>query len=219
MRLFSLPLLTAAALLAPNSLGHAQNPNRHFFELQLGQRPPIVVATAATGPEAKKHPFDAKTYGLTRGFVPSITLPKPNLVVYTRTLDSRFASLAARLDVLAGKSEAMGGPFVNVFDAKGAQRGGYTAEEAGARLAQLESYARAEGWKSLSIGLAASPTAAGYVGLDAEHEVTLVCLDSDAKIVWKRSLSLKDQTGESLAALEAELRKAVRSALRDADAL
>ena len=143
---FLLPPLAALVFCAP---AFAQPPN-----VQINKRLPVISATAASGRWREQAAFDPATYGKVRGVSPA-TSPETKVVLYTDELSDDFFKIAQAVDdAVAGQPEA-DWSFVQVTDAKGAQYGGYTASEASARLAQIQTVAKKHGIKNLSFLLAA----------------------------------------------------------------
>ncbi len=146
-------------------------------DLKLGDEAITCSATPATGKWATEHPFDEKTYGLTRGVSPA-TSPSSKIVLYTRTLDKGFFRLAHRLDSLLAKLPDLEWSFVQVLDEKGAQRGGYTAPELTKRLSEVRELATQAKIKHLSFTISA-PNAASFgprLGMAGPQSLVLAVL-------------------------------------------
>ncbi|MBB6052771.1 hypothetical protein [Armatimonas rosea] len=142
-----LSFLVAAVCLAASASGQQR-------AIEVGKALPVTSATAATGPWLERAPLNPATYGQTRGVSPA-TSPEAKIVLYTPTLSEDFFKLARRVDSLIEKHPELKWSFVQVSDPKGAQRGGYTADELKTRLAELKTLAESHELKHLSLVVAA----------------------------------------------------------------
>ncbi len=146
-------------------------------DLKLGDQAITCSATPATGKWAAEHPFDARTYGLNRGVSPA-TSHDSKIVLYTRILDKGFFRLARRLDKFLAKHPELEWSFVQVLDEKGAQRGGYTANELQTRLSEVRELVAQAKIKHLSFTISA-PNAASFgpqLGMAGPQSLVLAVL-------------------------------------------
>jgi hypothetical protein len=158
----ALPLLASAC--------DAQNPPPAKVAtsagIEVGKRPFLSVATVCVcGPLEADYPFDPLTYGKVRGYAP-VNTSKPPLVLYTRDLNEKFFRLATALDALAAKSPHWSNSLVMVMDEKGAQYGGYTAEEVVQRRERIRQLAKSHNITHLSFFLTAVGAKAGASRLE-----------------------------------------------------
>lgn len=193
----------------------AQDSSATVWEQRLGRPAPLIVATAASGPWAAKHPFDPAKYGLVRGYSPGAATSGANVLVYARTLNPPVLALAARLDSIASDNPQLGKPFVHLYDGKGAQRGGYTVDEVQTRLAELRELAAANKLTHTSIGIVSSPGTAVQVGLDDTHDLVIVVLAASKEpaprpvVAWYRVANTTNLDVKALQELDASLRDAI----------
>ncbi len=118
-------------------------------------KPLLVVVTAGIcGPLEKEAPFDPKTYGTIRGFNPAGS-KETKIILYTHVLDERFFRLASAIDKMVAKTPKLARSQVIVIDDKGAQRGGYTAEEVEKRRQAIRQLAASHNINHLSFFIAA----------------------------------------------------------------
>ena len=117
--------------------------------IQEGKPLPAVSATAASGRWQERAPFDPATYGKTRGVCPTNS-PEAKLVLYTTSLDEAFFALARRVDRYVGEHPELAWSLVEVTEVKGAQQGGYTADELTVRLKEIQDLAQKQGIQHLS---------------------------------------------------------------------
>ncbi|WP_309718575.1 hypothetical protein [Armatimonas sp.] len=82
-------------------------------------------------------------------------------MVYTPTLSEDFFTLAREVDQLIEKHPTLEWSFVQVSDPKGAQYGGYTAEELKTRLDEINALVKKHKLKHLSFLVSAPPARAG----------------------------------------------------------
>ncbi|MFO0959678.1 MAG: hypothetical protein U0800_19955 [Isosphaeraceae bacterium] len=136
----------------------AEDPARD--EIQVGSRAPVTSATAACGPWLKRCPLDAESYGKVRGVSPA-TSPDAKLLIYARKLDGNFFRLAKAIDAVVADNPRLEWSFVQVLDERGAQRGGYSAEELERRLAEIRDLAKEHGIEHLSFVVSA-PSAGSF---------------------------------------------------------
>lgn len=122
--------------------------------VQEGKRLPVISATAASGVWLQRAAFDRATYGKVRGVCPGASR-EPKIVIYTNTLSKEFFKIAIAVDNYIANHQELEWSFVQVQDQKGAQAGGYTAEELSARLDEVKRLAQQNGIKHLSFLIAA----------------------------------------------------------------
>ena len=122
--------------------------------VQEGKRLPVISATAASGVWLQRAAFDRTTYGKVRGVCPGAS-PEPKIAIYTGTLSKEFFNIAVAVDNYLADHPELAWSFVQVQDKKGAQAGGYTADELSARLDEIKSLAQQNGIKHLSFLIAA----------------------------------------------------------------
>lgn len=130
---FVCKLALGLTLLAPTLSGSTllaqQSPRATAMTgMEIGRPPFLVVATAMCGPLEPKEPFDPKTFGQVRG-TPPIRAYHPPLVLFTTALTPEFFRLATALDALIAADPTWSNSLVVVSEEKGAQVGGYTADE------------------------------------------------------------------------------------------
>ena len=142
---------------------------------RIGERAPVSVTTPATGIWAAEYPFDPKKFGTIRGFSPATGAKKSIVMVYVRSLNANTIDLLRAIDGLISTREELNWSYVQIFDEKGAQVGGYTADEILARITELKKISDEQNLKSLSLGLAAngSPKSAAQVGLDKDTDIVV----------------------------------------------
>jgi hypothetical protein len=163
---------------------------------RIGERAPLSVTTPATGIWAAEYPFDPKKFGTIRGFSPATGAKKSIVMVYVRSLNANTIDLLRAIDDLISTREELNWSYVQVFDEKGAQVGGYTADEILARITELKKISDEQNLKSLSLGLAAngSPKSAAQVGLDKDADIVVAFIrkpDGPKKspvVAWYRAL-------------------------------
>ena len=119
-----------------------------------GKPLPVISATAASGMWLQRAAFDSNTYGKVRGVSPA-TSEEPKIVLYTTTLSKEFFNIALAVDNYLADHPELEWSFVQVQDQKGAQAGGYTAEELRTRLDQIQGLVKQNGIKHLSFLVAA----------------------------------------------------------------
>jgi hypothetical protein len=189
-------------------------PNKAGFH--IGGRPFLEVATAASGSWAQWFPFNPQTFGTSSGQSPASARSRL-VLIYTRALDAKFLDLAGSIDALVEPHQELEGSGIYLFDKKGAQRGGYTADELTQRIQQIQEIAQAAKLKGLSIAIAAnnSPATAAGVGINDEHDVTIVYVTpgpqpaTRGSIAWLRQVNTTDLTvasrAQMIAALQAQI--------------
>lgn len=134
--------------------------------IEVGKRPFLSVATVcACGPLEADYPFDPLTYGKVRGYAP-VNTSNPPLVLYTRVLNPEFFRLAVALDALVAKNPRWSNSLVMVMDDKGAQYGGYTADEVVQRRESIRQLAKSNNITHLSFFLTAVGAKAGASRLE-----------------------------------------------------
>ena len=145
-------LYAGPVLLLFCSLNHTLVDADEYWSKRVGKPTPLVVATTATGPHATRFPFNSQTYGKVSGFAPATRAAKPCIVIYGKNLNDYTLAIAFMIDRITQSHPEMDAAYFYLFDAKGAQRGGYTADELAARLhlplAELESVAESLGGQS-----------------------------------------------------------------------
>lgn len=181
----------------------------------MGSPPPLLVATAATGPWATKHPFDATTFGKTRGFSPSTEVEGSCILVYLRKLDANQQKLVSKLNAITQANPKMEPCFIHLFDVKGAQRGGYTADELQTRINELKVVADKHQWKHSSLGITANARGFDQVGLDDQHDTAIVLIrpmpgKKSPVTTWYRLTSDTLLTEAGIQELETSLRGAIK---------
>jgi hypothetical protein len=207
--------ITVALALWHAAPSNAADPQHAVWEQRLGKPAPLIVATSATGPWAAKYPFDPGTYGLVRGHSPGTASKGANILVYARALNGPVLALVSRLDSLVADNPRLGTPFVHLYDVKGAQRGGYTADELRARIAELQELAVANKLTHVSTGIASSPGSAAQVGLDDTHDLVIVYLAANKDpaqrptVAWYRVTNSTILDANALQEMEASLRRAI----------
>lgn len=117
--------------------------------LQAGKPIPVMSATAASGRWLERAALEPETYGKVRGVSPG-TSSEPKIVLYTPVLNAEFFKIAATVDNYIANRPELAWSYVMVTDAKGAQRGGYTATELRARLDEIKVLAARHGIRHLS---------------------------------------------------------------------
>ena len=205
--------LCTTLFLLLQSAGIAQD--QSVWEKSLGSSPPLVVATTATGPHATRFPFDPKTYGLVRGYAPSNQVSKPCIVLYARHLNDSTRTIVAKVDAFSATHPTMDAAYLHLFDEKGAQRGGYTAEELTTRIKELDTIAKSQNWKATSIGVAANKSGTRTVGIIDDNDVVIVVLKPDGQkdkpiVVWYQVINTTKMAADSLKKLEASLSTALK---------
>lgn len=163
---------------------------------RIGERAPLSVTTPATGIWAAEYPFDPQKLGTIRGFSPATGAKKSIVMIYVRSLNANTIDLLRSIDGLISTREELNCSYVQIFDEKGAQVGGYTADEILARITELKKISDEQNLKSLSLGLAAngSPESAAQVGLDKDTDIVVAFLrkpDGPKKtpvVTWNRAL-------------------------------
>lgn len=206
LRLWTLPVVALA--LYNTAFAQNQPQNKAF---QKGKRLPPVSATAASGRWLERAPFDPATYGKERGVSPATT-SEPKIVLYTASLDEDFFKIASAVDTYVGQNPKLGWSFVQVQDAKGAQFGGYSAEELRVRLDEIQRQAQQHGIRHLSF-LVAAP---GSKAKEPSKTVVLafvrpVNTKSFPVIEWVTENSSSDLQGKALTETLASLDTVVRS--------
>lgn len=205
-------LLTTYVLLTPMS--RAQDESTDTWAEFLGKRAPVSVATPAAGPWATKHPFDPKTFGLTRGYSPGTSAKTDGIMIYTRTLSPVVLNLATRVEGIITETPRLESSFVHLFDKKGAQYGGYSADEVVARIAEIQALANEHQLNRLSIGIAANSSGKN-VGLVGDRDLVVVFLrasadqQESANVAWYRSFNTAELAEEALEDLVESLRTAI----------
>lgn len=203
------------ALVVLSSVAFGGDDKSSAWESLLNKRPPLIVATPATGSAAKEIPFDAQKFGKVRGTSPGTATKMACIMVYTTKLDERCIALIRKLDAVAGESK-LEGSFVHVFDEKGAQVGGYTADEITARIKELEKVATDNKLKHISLGIAASPSAASQVGLDDSHDVAVSTLRKSAgrsagvTVSWYELTAAKSLDDKAITAIATAVQDAMK---------
>lgn len=144
-----------------------------------GKRPPITVVTPASGPFAEQHPFQKESFGKTRGFCPANGAKGNAVMVYLRTLSPKNIAWLQRIEAAMESQPKWNETFVHVFDAKGAQVGGYSADELETRIAELRTIANQEKWERISVGVTAN-SAGDRVGLEDGCTLVVVLLTPTA---------------------------------------
>ncbi len=187
-------------------------PQGQVERVTLGKQFPLCVATAATGKWAKECPFNPAMFGKIRGYN-VLGRKSPQVVIGTLSLDSHFLRLAKAVDDFVGRHKELEWSAIQVGDTKGAQIGGYTADEIVQRMKELQNIARQNKLKHLSFVLS-SPNADGFsqrLGLTEGSNllVALVAGNADSKegvVKWfaqrQSSQMSKQTTQEIIASLE-----------------
>jgi hypothetical protein len=147
----------------------------------LGKKAPVSVSTPATGFWAEKYPFDSSAFGKVRGHCPAASMSGSGIMVYARQLNPQVLAALERINESLASHSDMTQSYVNLFDSKGAQFGGYTADEVSARIAELQKIAADHKLTHLSIGIAAngSDGHAARCGLDKTHDLVVVFLKAN----------------------------------------
>jgi hypothetical protein len=214
MRFFQklIVLLTTYVLLSPVS--RAQVASTDTWAEFLGKRAPVSVTTPASGPWAAKYPFDPQKFGLIKGFSPGTAAKTDGIMIYTRALSPVVLSLATRVEGIISENPRLESSFVHLFDEKGAQLGGYNAEEVVARIAEIQALANEHQLNRLSIGIAANSSGKN-VGLIGDRDLVVVLLAASedqgkaANVAWYRSLNTMELGEDVLNNLAASLRTAI----------
>jgi len=173
-----LPLLLALLPAVPLAMSSpAFAVRQEAEEVRVGQPLPVCSASAASGALALSEPFNAKTFGTVRGYSPA-TEPGSKIVIYARSLDRGFFQLAGAVDALVAKRPELAKSFVQVIDAKGAQRGGYTADEVTARLTEIRQLAIRNRVTHLSFALSApgANSISSRLGINGETGVLVTAV-------------------------------------------
>jgi len=204
--------VTACLLMA--TLSQAKVAAADTWAELLGKRAPVSVTTPATGPWAAKYPFVPEKFGLTRGFSPGTSAKTDCILIYTRTLSPEFLSLAKRIEAIITEVPRLESSFVHLFDEKGAQEGGYTADEVVTRIAAIQELANMHQISRLSIGIAANSSGRN-VGLVGDCDLVVVLLSApedqtkSASVAWYRCLNTTDLGESAVRELDESLRAAI----------
>ncbi len=150
--------------------------------VEVGKAPVTIAATIVCGPLEKDYFFDLRTYGKVSGDAP-IRASHPPFVLYTSALTPGFFRLAAALDALVAGDKTWANSLVMVSDEKGAQQGGYSAEELGQRRATLRQLVLRNHISHLSFFLSAPPakTLMRRLQLIGKQDLLLATLDNRKK--------------------------------------
>lgn len=168
-------------------------------KFEVEKTAPLVVALPVCGPEEEKTPFNIANYGKVRGFNPISDMKAKGVVLLTRKLDEGFFRFAAAVEGLVASQAKSCQCIVIVIDEKGAQVGGYTAQEFETRRAEVGKLAKTHKLNHLSFYIASSPPNAigsspelrqnnlvlAVVGVDSDHKhrrpITRLVLPLDAE--------------------------------------
>lgn len=206
-------LQVAAAILVTNQ-SPAQLTSKDTWSAKVGKRAPVSVTTPASGPLAAKYPFDPQKFGLIKGYSPGTASKTDCIMIYTRTLSPPVITLATRIEAIISENPNLESSFLHVFDEKGAQAGGYSADEVVARIAEIQTLANTHTLTQLSIGIAANPSGTN-VGLIDDCDLVVVFLAGSkdqrksATVAWHRSLNTKELEEDTLQSVELSLRAAI----------
>lgn len=183
--------------------------------IQPGNAAIVCSATPASGPWAKKYPFNPQTYGKVSGVSP-VTSPDPKIVLYTRTLDKRFFQLASAIDVLVARFRTLPWSLVQVMDEKGAQFGGYTVPELSQRITEIEKLATQNHINRLSFAISASNVSmfSPRIGLTDPNNVAIAYVTADDPegkpiIRWSEKVNTSLLSEKEIQTLVAALEKAI----------
>lgn len=196
------------------AVSHAQDSSTDTWADYLGKGAPVCVTTPASGPWAAKYPFDPEKFGLIRGFSPGTSAKTDCIMIYTRTLSPAVLSLATRIEGILSEAPGLESSYVHVFDGKGAQPGGYTADEVITRIAGIQALANEHQLNRLSIGIAANSSGKN-AGLAGDRDLVVVFLAASevqgkaANVAWYRSLNTLEMGEEALDNLASSLRAAI----------
>jgi hypothetical protein len=187
------------------------------WKKHMGGRAPLSVSTPATGLWADEHPFDPKTFGTIRGFSPATGAKNAIVMVYVRSLNENTLNLLQAIDAVISTQEDLKWSYVQIFDEKGAQVGGYTADEILARIAGLKQIADDQKIKSLSLGLAANglPKSAEQVGLNNDNDIVVAFLRKPPKpksapvVAWFRAFLSTQLTPANIAEFSKALEETI----------
>lgn len=175
MRYNSILCMVAVLCLAVSSRpAVADDPLSKLVDSKL----PLVVSTPASGFWYKRHPFDPKLFAATRGFAPASQVESKCVAVFIDGLDDERWARIKILDELLSQAEFGDQSYVNIFDTKGAQLGGYTTSELEARLAEIREKAEQLKLEKISLGIAAStePTLKHKFGIDQHDDMTVLLI-------------------------------------------
>lgn len=152
------------------------------------------------------------TYGRVSGVSPAVS-PEPKIILYTDLLGEGFWRTAVAVDRYVGKNPKLAWSFVQVRDVKGAQRGGYTADELRARIAEIAELTRKRGIRHLLFVIAAP----GRGEAEPSDAVTLAYTSAKGKsdpfptVSWVTQIPASSVTdkilADTLASLDAVVRK------------
>jgi hypothetical protein len=198
---------------------HAQS---SYWEPYLGKRAPVHVSTPAFGPWAKKHPFDPDKFGQLRGSSPSTSSKSSVIVLYTTTLSKEMMLAVRKIDAILEKehetingSEPSIDAYIHFLDSKGAQLGGYTAEELSDRIARIQEIAAENDLSHVSIGIAANASPE-RVGLNSEVDGVLVFVSPETgkgktgNVVWYTTLKSNALDDSSIEEWSKQLQEAIQ---------
>ena len=174
----------------------------------LGKALPLVVSTPATGAWNAKHPFDPTTFGKVRGHAPANQISQ--LAIFIDGIDATVWKLLKQIELLVAESNKEQ-CYVTLFDVRGAQVGGYQADELANRIAELQKLAKENQVERISLGIAAnnSPGNKAKAGLDASHNFSIVLLtkpDLNERKAIVQSLILLDTKSSTTTELSAALK-------------
>jgi hypothetical protein len=128
--------------------------------LEVSKPLPTISATAASGRWLERAALNPATYGRVSGVSPASTT-EAKVVLYTATLSEDFFRLAQGVDRLLEKHPELAWSFVQLSDPKGAQYGGYTADELQTRLNEIKTLVEKHKIKHLSFLISAPPARPG----------------------------------------------------------
>jgi hypothetical protein len=214
MRLCEKIIVHVTMYVLMTTVSHAQDASTDTWTALLGKRAPVSVTTPASGPWAAKYPFNPQQFGLIRGFSPGTAAKTDCILIYTRSLSPAVLSLAKRIEAIISETPSLESSFVHLFDEKGAQRGGYTADEVVARIGEIQTLANKHQLTRLSIGIAANSSGKN-VGLVGDRDLVVVLLAASkeqgkaANVAWYRSLNTIELGENALNSLDESLRAAV----------
>ncbi len=176
--------------------------------IQIGQPLPLIVSTPVTGRWYEKYPFQIENFGKTRGHAPANQVTR--LAIFIDGLDEARWQWLKEIDNLlveADREET----FVTLFDAKGAQVGGFDALELQARIDELQKLTDAHKIEHLSIGVAANIGQGNKskAGLNESHNFAVILLrkaDGEGKPVVESQILLHSEKAKKDAIKEALLK-------------
>lgn len=174
------PVLPALMLaLGGNAPGQQAPQVEMSTGVEVGKAPVTIAATIVCGPLEKDYAFDPRTYGRVHGDAP-IRSSHPPFVLYAFAPTPGFFRLATALDALVAQDPTWSNSLVIISDEKGAQRGGYSAEELTLRRESLRRLVQRNHITHLSFFLSApnAKTLMSRLKLTGKQDLLLAALDN-----------------------------------------